>query len=55
MRTGWDDDLLLEEVAEEIGDPGAHLHERLDLAEADRAQRAVQAGGIRGRIVLLPN
>ena len=31
-----------------------HLHERLDLAEADRAQRAVQAGGLRGRIVLLP-
>jgi D-arabinose 1-dehydrogenase-like Zn-dependent alcohol dehydrogenase len=30
------------------------LHECLDLAEADRAQRAVQAGGLRGRIVLLP-
>ena len=32
-----------------------HLHERLDLAEADRAQRAVQSGGLRGRIVLLPH
>jgi acryloyl-coenzyme A reductase len=32
-----------------------HLHQRLDLAEADRAQRAVQAGGLRGRIVLLPS
>jgi D-arabinose 1-dehydrogenase-like Zn-dependent alcohol dehydrogenase len=32
-----------------------HLHERLDLADADRAQRAVQAGGLRGRIVLLPH
>jgi D-arabinose 1-dehydrogenase-like Zn-dependent alcohol dehydrogenase len=31
-----------------------HLHEQMDLAEADRAQRAVQAGGLRGRIVLLP-
>jgi D-arabinose 1-dehydrogenase-like Zn-dependent alcohol dehydrogenase len=31
-----------------------HLHQRLDLAEADRAQRQVQAGGLRGRIVLLP-
>jgi NADPH:quinone reductase-like Zn-dependent oxidoreductase len=30
-----------------------HLHERLDLTQADRAQRAVQAGGLRGRIVLL--
>jgi D-arabinose 1-dehydrogenase-like Zn-dependent alcohol dehydrogenase len=30
------------------------LHECLDLGEADRAQRAVQAGGLRGRIVLLP-
>jgi zinc-binding alcohol dehydrogenase/oxidoreductase len=32
-----------------------HLHECLDLAEADRAQRAVRAGGLRGRIVLLPH
>jgi D-arabinose 1-dehydrogenase-like Zn-dependent alcohol dehydrogenase len=32
-----------------------HVHERLDLADADRAQRAVQAGGLRGRIVLLPH
>lgn len=31
-----------------------HLHERLELADADRAQRAVKAGGLRGRIVLLP-
>jgi D-arabinose 1-dehydrogenase-like Zn-dependent alcohol dehydrogenase len=32
-----------------------HLHEQVDLAEADRAQRAVQAGGLRGRIVLFPH
>ena len=31
-----------------------HLHEQVDLEEADRAQRAVQAGGLRGRIVLVP-
>lgn len=31
-----------------------HIHECLDVAEADRAQRAVRAGGLRGRIVLMP-
>jgi D-arabinose 1-dehydrogenase-like Zn-dependent alcohol dehydrogenase len=31
-----------------------HLHQRLGLADADRAQRAVRAGGLRGRIVLIP-
>lgn len=30
------------------------IHEELDLADADRAQRMVQAGGLRGRIVLVP-
>ncbi len=30
------------------------IHQCLDLSEADRAQRAVRAGGLRGRIVLLP-
>jgi D-arabinose 1-dehydrogenase-like Zn-dependent alcohol dehydrogenase len=31
-----------------------HVHQAVDLAEADRAQRAVKAGGLRGRIVLYP-
>jgi D-arabinose 1-dehydrogenase-like Zn-dependent alcohol dehydrogenase len=30
------------------------IHSCLDLAEADRAQRTVRAGGLRGRIVLVP-
>jgi len=31
------------------------IHARLPLADADRAQRMVAAGGLRGRIVLLPS
>ncbi len=31
-----------------------HIHAQMDLAEADRAQRLVLAGGLRGRIVLIP-
>jgi len=30
------------------------IHEQLELAQADRAQRMVQAGGLRGRLVLVP-
>ena len=30
------------------------IHEQMDLAQADRAQRLVRAGGLRGRIVLVP-
>ncbi|MDH3653503.1 MAG: zinc-binding dehydrogenase [Myxococcales bacterium] len=30
------------------------IHEKLDLEQADRAQRMVQAGGLHGRIVLVP-
>jgi len=30
------------------------IHEQLELAQADRAQRMVQAGGLHGRIVLVP-
>ncbi len=31
------------------------IHDRLPLADADRAQRLVAAGGLRGRIVLVPD
>jgi D-arabinose 1-dehydrogenase-like Zn-dependent alcohol dehydrogenase len=30
------------------------IHARMPLADADRAQRAVLAGGLAGRIVLVP-
>lgn len=30
------------------------IHERMDLTQADRAQRLVRGGGLRGRIVLVP-
>jgi acryloyl-coenzyme A reductase len=30
------------------------IHKQMDLAQADRAQRLVRAGGLRGRIVLVP-
>ena len=31
------------------------IHEQLDLTQADRAQRTVQAGGLHGRLVLVPS
>ena len=31
------------------------IHEQLDLTQADRAQRMVQAGGLHGRLVLVPS
>ena len=30
------------------------IHQQMDLSQADRAQRLVRAGGLRGRIVLVP-
>ena len=30
------------------------IHASLPLSEADRAQRMVRAGGLRGRVVLVP-
>ena len=31
------------------------IQEQLELAQADRAQRMVQAGGLHGRLVLVPS
>jgi acryloyl-coenzyme A reductase len=31
------------------------IHQRLDLSQADQAQRTVRAGGLQGRIVLIPS